>query len=89
MHGVYNDLPYLPEIIKIKKVGNVEHDKKGYVTHNKLKTTLNPILVYKKVNKIIKLNQKHVKSYIDMNAELRENVAILKRTEIVMNKPVY
>ena len=58
MHGVYNDLPYLPEIIKIKKVGNVEHDKKGYVTHNKLKTTLNPILVCKKVNKIIKLNQK-------------------------------
>ena len=48
--------------MKIKKVKNCEvnfHDKKEYTIHKiNLKQTLNQGLVYKKVNKIIKFNQK-------------------------------
>ena len=41
LHELYNDLPYLPERMKIEKVANL-HDKTEYVIHiRKLKQALN------------------------------------------------
>ena len=72
INGLHNDLPLLPEILKIEKgeklLANL-HDKKEYVIHiRNLKQALNPKLVLKKVHRDIKFNQKAwLKSYINMN----------------------
>ena len=48
LHELYNDLPFLPERIKIEKVANL-HDKSEYVLYiRNLKQGLNPGLVLKK-----------------------------------------
>ena len=50
------------------------HDKTGYVIHIKnLKQALNYGLIWKKVHRVIRFNQKDwLKPYIDMNTELRQ-----------------
>ena len=72
INGLHNDLPFLPEILKIEKVEKLLanlHDKKEYVIHiQNLQQALNPKLVLKKVHRDIKFNQKAwLKSYINMN----------------------
>ena len=62
--------------MKIKKVEKLVanlHDKTEYVIHiRNLKQALNHELVLKKVHKVIRFNQNDwVKTYIDMNTELR------------------
>ena len=56
-----NDLPFLPEIMKIEKVEMLVanlHDKIEYVIHiRNLKQALNCELVFKKVHRVIKYNQ--------------------------------
>ena len=54
-------------------VGSLQ-DKKEYIIHIKnLKQALNHGLVLKKLNKVIKFKQKAwLKSYIDMNSDLRK-----------------
>ena len=53
LHELYNDLPYLPQGIKIEKVEKLVanlHDKTEYVIHiRNLKQALNHGLVLKKV----------------------------------------
>ena len=51
------------------------HDKKEYVIHiRNLKQALNHTLELKKVHRVTKFNQKAwLKSYIDMDTELRKN----------------
>ena len=51
------------------------HDKTEHVIRiRNLKIALNHGLVFKKVNGVIKFNQKAwLKSYIDMNSDLRKN----------------
>ena len=80
LHELHNDLPFLPERIKMEKfeklVANL-HDKTEYaITIRNLtirKLALNHGLVLKKVHRVIKLNQNaQLKSYIDMNAVLRK-----------------
>ena len=80
LHELHNDLPFLPERIKIEKfeklVANL-HDKTEYaITIRNLtirKLALNHGLVLKKVHRVIKFNQNaQLKSYIDMNAVLRK-----------------
>ena len=61
LHELHNNLPILPERMKIEKVeklvGNL-HDKNEYITHiRNLKQALNHRLVFKKVYKVIKFNQ--------------------------------
>ena len=61
LHEPHNDLPFLPERIKIEKfqklVANL-HDKTEYIIHiRNLKQVLNQGLVLKKVYKLIKFNQ--------------------------------
>ena len=62
----------------IEKVGKLVanlHDKNEYVIHiRNLKQALNHGLVLKKLHKVIKFNQNAwLKSYIEMNIELRKN----------------
>ena len=80
LHIFHNDLPFLPEKMKIEKVekpvANL-HDKTEYVRNlihiNNLKQSLNHELLLKKLNRIIKFNQNGwLKPHIDINTELRK-----------------
>ena len=75
LQELYNDLPVLPERMKIEKVENIVtnlHDKTEYAIHiRNLKQALNHELVLKKVRRVIKFNKKALrKPYIDMNTKL-------------------
>ena len=77
LHDLDNDLPFLPERMKIEKVKKIVdnlHDKTEYVIHIKnLRQALNCRLVLKKVHRVIKFNQNaRLKTYIDMNTDLRK-----------------
>ena len=62
LHELHNDLPFLPERMKIEKVKKLVtnlHDKTEYVIHiRSLKQALNHGLILKKVYRMIKFNQK-------------------------------
>ena len=77
LHDLHSDLPFLPKRIKIDKCKKLVcdlHNKKKHIVHIKsLKQALNNGLKLKRVHRIIELSQKAwLKSYIDMNAELRK-----------------
>ena len=77
LHELHSDLPFLSERMEVNKgkklVCNL-FNKKKYVVHiNALKQALNHGLKLKKIHRVIKFNQKEwLKSYIDMNTELRK-----------------
>ena len=77
LHGLHEDLPFLPERMKIGKCKKLVcnlHDKKDYVVHiRSLKQVLNHGLILKKVHRVIQFYQEAwLKPYIDMNTELRK-----------------
>ena len=77
VHEFHNDLRLSPEKMKIEKVKNVVanlHNKTQYILHiRNLEQALNHRLVLKKVHRAINFNQNAcLKSYIDMNADLRK-----------------
>ena len=77
LHDLHSDLPFVPERMKIDKckklVSNLYSNKKYVVHIRSLKQTLNHGLILKKVHRIIEFNQKAwLKTYIDMNTELRK-----------------
>ena len=77
LHELYNDLPFLPEKMKIEKIEKLIanlHDKTEYVIHiRNLKQALNHGLVLKKVHRVIKFNQNAwLKPYIDINTDLKK-----------------
>ena len=79
LHELHNDLPFLPERMKIEKVEKVVtnlHDKTEYIIHiRNLKQVLNNRLVLKKVHRMINFNQNvWLKPYIDMNTDLTKKV---------------
>ena len=61
LHNLRNNLPFLPERMKIQKVETLVanlHDKKEYVIRiRNLKQALNHRLVLKKVHRVIKFDQ--------------------------------
>ena len=70
------DLPFLAERKRIEKCNKLVcsiHDKENYVGHIRAsKQTLRHGLILKKVYRVIHFNQKAwLKSYIDMNTDLR------------------
>ena len=73
LFNFHKDLPFLPERKKIDKVEKLIcsiEDKERYVIHVR---ALNHGLVLRKVHRIIQFKQKPwLKSYIDMNTELRK-----------------
>ena len=76
LHERHNDLPFLPERMKIEKfqklVANL-HDKTEYSLHiRNLEQALSHGLALKKVHRIIQVHQNAwLKSFIDMNTDLR------------------
>ena len=77
LHELFNDLPFLPERMKIEKFEKLIaklRDKFEYVIHiRNFEKPLNCGLVLKKVNRVIKFNQNTwLKPYIDMNTDLRK-----------------
>ena len=77
LHGLHEDLPFLPERMKIgkcKKLACNLYEKKNYVVHiRSLKQALNHGLILKKVHRVIQFFQEALlKPYIDMNTELRK-----------------
>ena len=77
LHELHNDLPFLPERIKIEKVEKLVanlHDKTEYIIHiRNLKQALIHGLVLEKVHKVINFNQNSwPKPYIDMNTDIRK-----------------
>ena len=62
LHELHNDLPFLPERMKIEKVEKLVtnlHDKTEYAIHiRNLKQALNHGLILKKVHRVIKFRQK-------------------------------
>ena len=77
LHDLHSHLPFLPKRIKIDKCKKLVcdlHNKKKHVVHIKsLKQALNNGLKLKRVHRIIEFSQKAwLKSYIDMNTELRK-----------------
>ena len=75
LHGFHNDLPFLPERMKIEKVEKILanlHDKTKYVIQiRNLKQSLNHGLVFTKVQRV---NQNAwLKPYIDINTDLTKN----------------
>ena len=77
LHELHNELPFLPEWMKIEKVQKVVdnlHDKTEYGKYiRNLNQALDHGLSFKKVHKVIKLNQNvWPKPSIDMNTELRK-----------------
>ena len=78
MPELHNDLPFLPERMKIEKVEKLVatlHDKTEDLIHRNLKQALNHGLVLKKLPRVIKFNQNpRLKPYIDINKDLRKKV---------------
>ena len=77
LHGLHEDLPFLPKRIKIgqcKKLAGNLYDKKTCVLHiRSLKQDLNHGLILKKVYRVIQFYQEAwLKPYIDLNVELRK-----------------
>ena len=77
LHDLHSDLPFLPKRMKIDKCKKLVchlRTKKEYVVHiRSLKQALNHGLKLKKVHRIIEFNQEAwLKTYIDMNTELRK-----------------
>ena len=75
LHNLHNDLPFLPERMKINKCNKLVcnlYDKNTYVVHiRSLKLALNHGLVLMKVHRVIQFNKKvWLKEYI--NTELRK-----------------
>ena len=77
LHEIHNDLLFLPERMKFKKIEKLVTnllDKTEYVIYiRNLKQALNHELILKKVHRVIKFNQKvWLKPYIDMNTKVRQ-----------------
>ena len=95
MNKLHNDLPLLPERVKLEKAEKLAHnlhDKPEYIIHiRNLNQALNHRLVLKKVHRVIKFNQNAwLNRYIDMNTDLRKKQnMILKKIFKLMNNAVF
>ena len=77
LHELHSDLPFLSERMEVNKCKKLVcnlFNKKKYVTHiNTLKQASNHGLELEKIHRVIEFNQEAwLKSYIDMNTELRK-----------------
>ena len=77
LHKLHNDLPFLPERMKINKCSKLTctmQNKENYDIHIRaLKQALNNGLILKKVHRVIKFSQEAwLKPYTDMSTKLRK-----------------
>ena len=96
LHKFHNDLPILPERMKLGKIGKLVtnlYDKNGHIIHiRNLKQAINHGLVLKNIHRVITFNQKDLlKPYIDLNSELRqtEKNSLEKKIFKLMNNAVF
>ena len=96
LHDKHNDLPFMPEKMKINKVEKLVpnlYNKEKYVVHiQALDQALKHGLVLKKVHRVISFQQSAwLKVYIDKNTKLRKEASSnLRRTSFkLMNNSVY
>ena len=92
LHELHNDLPFLPERMKIEKVEKLVanlHDKTEYFIYiRNLKQVLNHRLVLKKVHRVIKFNQNVLlKPYIDMNTD--QYMVYIKKVKNDFEKKIF
>ena len=77
---LHNDLPFLPERKKIKKIEKLVtnlYDKSEYVIHiRNLKQALNHGLILKKVHGVIKFNQKDWLKPMEKLWKMWENIVL-------------
>ena len=78
LFNLHKDLPFLTETKRVEKVEklicNIENKEKYVIHIRALKQALNHGLKLKKVHRVIQFKQKAwLKTYIDMNTELRKN----------------
>ena len=76
-HNLHNDLPFLPEMMKIEKLKKLVvnlHDKTEYIIYiRNLKLALNHEIVLKRFHGAIKFNQNGwLKPYNDVSTELKK-----------------
>ena len=77
-HELHDDLPFLPEQIKIEKVEKLIADLHVIPTRN-LKHALNHGLILKEVHRVIKFNPNAwIKPYNDMNSDQRKKRKFFK-----------
>ena len=96
LHELHNNLPILPERMKIEKVeklvGNL-HDKNEYIMHIRhLKKSIKSWISFEKIHYVIKFNQNAwLKPYIDMTTDLRKKAKndIEKDCFKLMNNAVF
>ena len=93
---LHNDLPFLPERMKIEKIEKFVknlHDKTEYVIHiRNLKQALNHGLILKNVHRVIIFNQNAwLRPYIDINTKLRQKAKNNFEKELfkLMNNAVF
>ena len=90
LHELHNDLPFLPERMKIEKVEKFVINLHEYVIHiRNLKQTLKSWISFKKVHEVVKFNQNAwLKPFIDTNTDLgkkEQKVILLKVFFKLMN----
>ena len=83
LHNKHSDLPFSPERMKVNKCKKlvcnlydkkVDHIRSTFDHIRSLKQALNNGLKIKKIHEVLKFNQRAwLKSYIDMNTNLRKN----------------
>ena len=86
LHELNNDLPFLPERMKIEKVAKLVanlHDKTEYGIHiGNLKQAINHRLVLKKVHTVIEFNQNSwLKPYIDINIDQEKKQKMILKND--------
>ena len=77
LHDLHNDLPFLPERMKIERVeklvANLHHKTENVIHITNLKEALNHGLVLKKVHRVINFSlNAWLNPYIDMDTDLRK-----------------
>ena len=77
-YNLHNDLPFVPETMKIEKVeklvANLHYKKEYVIQSKKFKTSTKLWNNIEKMQRAMKLNQEAwLKLYIDLNTELRKN----------------
>ena len=82
LHNVHNDLPFLPEKMKIEKIEklvvNLHETKFFFFQIRNLKQALNHGLVLRKEHGVITFNQKvSLKPFTDMNTDVRKKANFL------------
>lgn len=80
LHQLHNDLPFLPEVIKINKQTKlVPHlnDRNNYIVHYvALKQALRHGIILKKINRVLKFRQREfLRPFIEYNTNLRASAS--------------